>query len=142
MAKPAQQAVAKWVERAGVASDDYAAGARNPARSQSGSAIAAKGIALQGIVEAFNSGRWEKGLRSSGDAGWLAGIEEKGVNNYGTGVASPRAQQKYVANSGKYDSARNSAAGMPRGAKGSAQNLAKVAKVVQALRAAKTGAAV
>ena len=139
MARTAAESVDKWVERAGTASDEYLAGARNPARSQSQSAIAAADLALQGIIEAFKSGRWEKGLRESGDAGWLEGIEQKGVTNYLTGVSSERAKQKYVTNSGRYDSARNAAAGMARGPKGSAQNLAKVTKVVQALRAAKVG---
>ena len=141
MAKSAQQAVGKWVERAGVASDDYVTGARNPSRSQSQSAIASKAVAQAAITEAFTSGRWEAGLRKSGDAGWLAGVEQKGANNFVTGVTAPAAQAKYVSNSGRYDSARNAASSKPRGPKGSAQNLARVAAVTQALRALKVGGA-
>jgi hypothetical protein len=141
MAKTAQDSVAKWIERGAVSVDDYLKGARSPKRSQSASAIAAQPLMLAGVTQAITSGRWAARLRSSGDAGHLAGIEEKGATNYPTGIGSPRAASKYVANSGRFDSARNAAAGAPRGPKGSPQNLANVAKVVAALRAVKTGSA-
>mgnify|MGYP001575390468 CR=1 FL=1 len=139
MAKTASQSVGKWQNNAGVSADEYIAGARNPKRSQSAAAIASKQFALQAIQEAFNSGRWEAGLRRSGDAGWFEGVEQKGANNYPTGISSQVSATKYMERSGRYDSARRAAEGSPRGGKGSAQNLARVQKVVAALRAAKVG---
>ena len=138
--KTAQESVAKWIERASVSGDEYLKGARSPKRSQSGAAIAAKGIMVSEFNAAANRGAIEAGLRRSGDAGWFAGVEQKGVQNFTTGISSPLAAQKFVTGSGRFDVARNSAAGMPSGPKGSAGNLAKVAKVVAALRAVKTGA--
>lgn len=139
--KTAQESAAKWVERASVGGDEYLKGARSPKRSQSGAAIAAKPIMVSEFNAAATRGAIEAGLRRAGDAGWFAGVEQKGVQNYTTGIASPLAQQKFIAGSGRFDAARNSAAGMPTGPKGSPQNLAKVAKVVAALRAVKTGGA-
>lgn len=141
MPTSASEAVAKWVQNASVAGGELLAGAQKASRSQSASAIAAKDVALAAITAAFTRGAWEAGLRRSGDAGWLAGLEQKGVTNYGTGVTSVLAQQKYVSNSGKFDAARNSAGPRPVGPRGSAIMLARVTKVVQALRAAKTGVA-
>lgn len=139
MPKTAQEAVSKWQERSAVASNEYVEGARDPKRSQSQSAIAAKDVMVSEFQAAMARGAYEEGLREAGDQGWLAGIQEKGVANYQTGVASNSAGQKYVTESGKYDSARGAADGMPRGPRGSEQNFNRSKKVGQALRAVKTG---
>ena len=139
--KTAQESVGKWIERGAVSVDEYLKGVRNPKRSQSASAIAAQPLMLAGVTQAVTSGRWANKLRQSGDAGHLAGVEEKGSQNYPVGIGSARAAAKFVQNSGRYDTARNAAAGSPRGPKGSPQNLANVAKVVAALRAVKVGGA-
>ncbi len=138
--KTASQSVQKWQQRAGGAVGDYESGARSTTKDQAAAAIAAKGNWQQGIQAAISKGLYEKGLGRSGKGGWLAGVTEKGVANFGTGVASSVASQKYAENSGRFDSARNAAASVARGPKGSPQNLQRVAAVANALRAAKVGA--
>lgn len=135
--KTAQQAAEKFASRASAASGDYGKGARETTKDQASLAIAAADIHKAATMEALNAGRYAKGLQKSGKQGWLNGITSKGENRYSEGVMV--AGPKYAANSAPYDSARNAAAGMPRGMKGSAANLNRVKAVMDALRAAKVG---
>jgi len=137
MAKSASVAVIKWANRAAGAGSDYAEGAKSTDKDQAARAIAAIPLMQAGLNEAFAKGRVAKGLLRSGKAGWLKGIEEKGAQNYATGVSAGGSQSKYATNSARYDSARRAADGLPRGARGSAQNLTRVSAVVNALRAVK-----
>lgn len=138
--KTAQSVAQKFVERAAAATGDYVKGAQDTQKDQSALAIAAVPRMKLAINKAIDSGRVAKGLQKSGKAGWLGGVVSKGQERFGQGVAV--SMQKYATNSAVYDTARNAAASMPRGEKGSATNLAKVAAVVNALRVAKTGSAV
>lgn len=135
--KTASQSAGKWATNAGSASGNYLEGASSTTKDQSAAAIAAKGLYQQGIQEAISRDAYAKGLSKSGKAGWLRGVQEKGAANFGVGVTSPSAQSKYAQESGRFDSARNAASGQPRGAKGSPQNLQRVAAVVNAMRAIK-----
>lgn len=138
--KSASQSVQKWQQRAGQAVGDYEAGARSTTKDQAAAAIAAKGNYVAGIQASISKGSYEKGLGRSGKQGWLAGVTEKGVQNFGTGVGAANSAQKYTENSGRFDSARNAAASIARGPKGSPANLQRVTAVANALRAAKVGA--
>lgn len=135
--KSASQSAAKFVERAGAASGDYVSGAQGTSKDQAAAAIAGAANWKAGLTAAMTAGRYEKGLQSSGKAGWLKGVTEKGANRFAEGVAS--GASKYATNSGKYDSARGAATSLPRGPKGSEQNFARAKAVGQALRAAKVG---
>lgn len=135
--KSASQSGVKWQEKASASSQDYLIGAQETTKDQATLAAASKNIALAAITEAFSSGRWENALKRAGKAGWLAGIKEKGQNNYPTGVSAMSSRSKYETNSGRYDAARRAADSIARGAKGT--NIARVTSVVQALRAVKTG---
>ena len=135
--RSASASAVKWATRAGSASGDFAEGARTTTKDQAASAIAAKELYKIGVNEAISKGRFEKGLQKSGKAGWLKGIIEKGEMNYATGVSTSGAQSSYSTNSGRFDSARNAAASLPRGPKGSPANLGRVGAVVNALRAVK-----
>jgi len=137
--KSASQSAQKWANRAGGASQDYIDGSEATSKDQAAAAIAAKANYVAGLQASFAAGLFEKGLQRSGKSGWLAGVREKGANNYPAGVSAPSAQSKYTTNSGRYDSARNAAANIARGPRGSAQNLNRVTAVVNALRAAKVG---
>lgn len=138
--KTASQSVNKWANRAGASVNDYEAGARSTSKDQAAAAIAAKGNYAAGLQQSLAKGSYEKGLSRSGKSGWLNGVVQKGVTNFGTGVSAATSAEKYASNSGKYDSARNAAASVARGPKGSPQNLQRVAAVANALRAAKVGA--
>ncbi|MFA5365522.1 MAG: hypothetical protein WC325_10130 [Candidatus Bathyarchaeia archaeon] len=137
--KSANEAVSKWQQRAGAASTDYADGARSTDKDQAARAIAAKAVYQQALTESFGRDAYGKGLARSGKQGWLQGIEQKGAQNFSTGVSADVARNKYVSNSSKYDSARKAADALPRGARGSASNLQRVAAVANALRAVKVG---
>lgn len=137
--KTASEVSKKWGDRASGASNDYVQGAESTNKDQATLAKAAIPFMKIAINKAIDSGRVGKGLDRSGKAGWLAGVKEKGGSRYSEGVNTPTAQSKYASESGKYDSARNSASNMPRGEKGSAINLAKVTKVVTEMRKVKTG---
>lgn len=137
--KSASQAVLKWQQRASGAASDYTEGARTTDKDQAQRAIAAKTVYQQALTESFGRDAYAKGLQKSGKSGWLAGVEQKGSQNYSTGVSADVARSKYVTESAKYDSARKAADSLPRGPRGSAQNLNRVTAVVNAMRAAKVG---
>ena len=139
MAKSANTAVLKWQARAGAAASDYVEGAKDTDKDQAARAIASKAIYQQALNESFTRDAYAKGLSKSGKSGWLAGVEQKGANNFAGGVSSEMARSKYTTNSGRYDSARRAADALPRGPKGSAANLNRVSAVANALRAAKVG---
>ena len=139
MAKTAAQVAGKYAERAANAAGDYVAGAQGTSKDQSAAAKAAIPIMKSELMKAIDSGRVARGLDRSGKAGWLAGVVGKGSERFASGVAA--GQAKYATNSAKFDVARGAAAALPRGARGSETNLARVKAVVSALRVAKVGSA-
>lgn len=137
--RSAQQSAEKYVTRAGAAANDYLEGARTTTKDQSTAAIAALPIAQAALVAAFARGAQRAGLQRSGKSGWLTGIERKGADRYATGVEAGK--DKYVASSSRFDTARNAAASMPRGLKGSETNYARSKAVGLAERAVALGGA-
>lgn len=137
--KSASMSVEKWQNRASAASTDYLEGAQKTDKDQASRAIAAKEIYKAELTASFGRDSYAKGLSKSGKAGWIKGIEQKGGQNYSTGVTTESARSKYVTESGKFDGARNAASNLPRAQKGSAANLNRVTAVVNALRAQKIG---
>jgi len=137
--KTASTAASKWQNKAGMASSDYLEGAQSTDKDQAARAIAAKSNYVAGIQDSISRDSYAKGLQKSGKQGWLSGVQEKGAQNYSTGISADSSRQKYVENSGKYDNARKAADALPRGPRGSAQNLNRVTAVANALRAAKVG---
>ncbi len=135
--KTASSSSEKYATRAAGASGDYVTGAQQTTKDQAGAAIAAKMIYAQAVQQSITAGRYEKGLQKSGKSGWLKGVTEKGGNRYGEGVSN--AAPKYAMESAKFDSARGAASSLPRGIKGSPQNMQRVTTVVSALIAAKSG---
>lgn len=133
--KTASQVAEKYASRAAAASGDYVEGARTTTKDQASAAIAAASIYAQATQAAINEGRYAKGLQRAGKSKWLEGVTSKGGNRYGEGVSG--AASDYAEMSGKFDSARNAASSLPRGIKGSPQNLQRVAAVVNAQIAAK-----
>ncbi len=137
MAKSASQSSQKWAERAANAAQDFVEGAQSTSKDQAAAAIAAAPIYAQAVQASIARGAFAKGLQKSGKGGWLAGIQKVGAGRFAEGVGSSAG--KYATNSAPFDSARNVASSMPRGLRGSPQNLAKVTAVVQALVKAKQG---
>lgn len=135
--KSAQQSAEKYASRASAASGDYVEGARTTSKDQATAAIAAAGIYAQATQAAITEGRYAKGLQKSGKAKWLDGVTKVGGNRYGEGVS--QAAPDYATESARFDGARGAASSLPRGIKGSPQNLQRVAAVVAAQIRIKTG---
>ena len=135
--KTAQQSAGKYASRASAAAGDYVDGARSSTKDQAAAAIAAAGIYAQATQAAITDGRYARGLQKSGKAKWLKGVTDKGGGRYGEGVA--QAAPDYATESSRFDGARGAAASLPRGIKGSPQNLQRVAAVVAAQIRVKTG---
>ena len=135
--KTAQQSAEKYASRAGAAAGDYVSGAQKTSKDQAAAAVAAAAIYAQATQAAIQEGRYARGLQKSGKSGWLKGVTDKGGNRFAEGVSA--AAPKYATESARFDSARGAAASLPRGIKGSPQNLQRVAAVVAAQMKVKTG---
>lgn len=136
--KNASASAEKYATRASAASGDYVDGARTTTKDQAQAAIAAAEIHKAATLAALNEGRYAKGLQKSGKQKWLNGVTNKGGNRYGEGVS--QAAPTYATESARFDGARGAAGSLPRGIKGSPQNLQRVTAVVNALIAAKKSA--
>lgn len=91
MALPDAQSVAdKWVQRASAASQDYAQGVAQTDKDPTALAAANGARYIQGVQDAYNSGKWARRLQQVGKAGWQQAVASKGVANYGTGVNASR----------------------------------------------------
>lgn len=135
--KTASASAEKYASRAAAASGDYVSGAQQTTKDQAAAAIAASAIYAQATQQAITDGRYQRGLQKSGKSGWLKGITDKGGNRYGEGVS--QAAPTYATESARFDGARGAAGSLPRGIKGSPQNLQRVAAVVAAQIKVKTG---
>lgn len=135
--KSASQSAEKYASRASAASGDYVSGAQETTKDQAAAAIAAAGIYAQATQASITDGRYVRGLQKSGKGKWLKGVTDKGGSRYGEGVS--QAAPDYATESARFDSARGAAASLPRGIKGSPQNLQRVAAVVAAQIKVKTG---
>jgi hypothetical protein len=133
--KSASASAQKFVERASAASGDYVKGAQETTKDQAARAIAAAPIYAAQVTAAITKGSYAKGLQKSGKSGWLDGVTKRGGERFAGGVAD--SAQKYASESAKFDGARAAADSLPRGAKGSETNFARVKAVVSALRAAR-----
>lgn len=95
MALDPQAVAAKWAQRAGAASQDYAAGVQNTTKDPTALAAAAGQRYIQGVQESYNSGKWARALQRVGKSGWQQAVADKGVANYATGINA--GQAKYAA---------------------------------------------
>jgi hypothetical protein len=85
--KTAQQAATNWQNSSGRATTDYVAGVQSTTKDQAGLAVAAGARYIQGVQEAYASGRWASGLTRGGTAYWKSQTEKKSVN-YSSGYAA------------------------------------------------------
>lgn len=85
----------KWQQDTSAAAQRYGDGVAQTTKDPTALAIAAGPRYLQGVQNAFNSGRWANALRAVGQQGWKAAVAAKGVQNFQTGVNS--AQAKFTA---------------------------------------------
>lgn len=95
MALDPNAVAAKWAQRAGAASQDYAEGVASTTKDPTALAAAQGQRYIQGVQDSYNSGKWARALQRVGKTGWQAAVASKGVANYSTGIQA--GQQKYAA---------------------------------------------
>lgn len=130
----------KWVEVTAVRAADYEAGVRDPRRAWAASTLAAEDAWKAGIQEAITQKSFSKGVQRAGDGGWQSGAIEKGVARWAPGIAV--SQHKYEQAVAPYFAAIARVQLPPRYARRDKRNMLRVAAIVDALVAVKTGRAV
>jgi len=130
-------AATKWSTRAAAAQTDYTTGAQGA--DQATPAAAAVATWQAAVNDPTSAKRFVMGIQAAGNAGWLAGIQQKGAARYAQGVGTAAAKTKYQTKVTPYFQALQGLTLPPRGLRRSAQNFARVQAVDQALAAVKTG---
>ncbi len=125
----------KWSARAQGAVSDYKAGAASPKQPQAASAIAAAPLWQQAVAAPAALAAFTSGLNKSGDQGWLNGVNVKGAARYTGGITA--GMQKFTTNITPFLQAIASVTLPPKGLRGSAQNIQRVAAIAEALHTLK-----
>jgi len=135
--KDTSSSATKWATRSAAAAQDYVNGASNAQQAEA--AIAAVGNWQASVSSPTAAKMFTAGLQKSGDAGYVAGVKNKGATRYPQGVQG--ASSKWQAGFAPYAQVLNSLTLPPRGVRRSPQNIARVQAVVNAMATAKTGSA-
>ena len=85
--KTAQQAQTNYANSSGRAQTDWLAGIQSTTKDQAGLAVAAGARYIQGVQEAYSSGRWAAGLTRGGTPYWKSQSEKK-QSAYGQGITN------------------------------------------------------
>ncbi len=134
--KPIAMAATKWVQRAGVAGEDYANGVRMNS-TQAEAAAAANDVWKQATAAAAARDAFRSGVQAAGTDKWKRKALEKGVSRFpqGVQVSAP----DYQAATAPYFDTIQSVQLTPRGPTGDPRNYQRVQQIGTALRARKTG---
>jgi hypothetical protein len=133
--KSASQSAAKWSERAGNATGDYADGVQNPKQSWKDSTTAAQETWKQGLQTSFQNGSFARGVAKAGDAKQIGNSLSKGVSRFAAGVSI--AQGDYETGVAPFLAIIERTTLPPRGPKGDPRNIERVSKLTTALHAGK-----
>lgn len=85
--KPLERIVRKWIERAGVAGAEYAAGVAAPRTPWAGAAVAAGPLFRAAVTEAAARGAFEAGVQAAGEQKWQSRATKLGPGRFAEGVA-------------------------------------------------------
>lgn len=85
-----QQFADRWLQGMQNGVQRYKEGVQNPSKDPIQAAIDAKQKYLAGVQEAFNSGRYEQGLRSQTQQSWTQAALERGANRIAGGAAASK----------------------------------------------------
>ena len=135
--KSLQDTASKWSRRASSAGQEYADGVNAPRRSWASATQAAETNYEQGVQASITRKAFGKGVAKAGDAKWKEKASTLGAARFGSGVTA--AENEYSKGFAPYLSAMAGLTLPPRGAKGSPQNLLRVAAVANLNRSIKTG---
>lgn len=132
--KTVQQGTDRYKASAGTAQTTWLQGIQGTQKDQAALAVAAGPRYMQGVADAYNSGRWAAGLTRRGTQYWKSQSEAK-QTSYGTGIAA--GANNYAASAAKlYPALANIVSSLP--ARGDInQNLQRSAGLALALHANK-----
>lgn len=82
----AEQAAARWLARMGQARENYIQGTNNPARNPMTEAIANGQRYIDGVTQAYNDGKWARGLRRVDLEEWKRLCREFGAARLASGA--------------------------------------------------------
>jgi hypothetical protein len=132
---PIADVAAKFARRAQSAGPEYESGVRNPATPWAAASQAAQGSYEAGVTAAISRKAYGKGVGAAGDSRWSRGAIEKGPARYAQGVQL--AEGDYAARMAPVLDTIARIDLPARGPRGSAQNLARMTPIPQALAALK-----
>lgn len=121
----------KWAEVTPQRSGDYTAGVTNPRKSWAGSTVNAEGAYEEGVRKAIGRKAFGKGVKKAGDEKWQRKTLDRGVANWGPGVAA--AEGDYAAGFAPYRQAIADTKLPPRYARRDPRNMARVDAIVKSL---------
>lgn len=131
--KPLEQSSDKWVRRATVAGPDYQAGVQNPRKGWAEATLEAEGNYNSGITASVARKAFGTGVRTAGNDKWRRGALQKGPGRFAEGVAIGK--DEWSKGFGPYQAAIAAITLPARAAKGSPQNIQRVATIATTLRA-------
>lgn len=121
----------KWSRNASSAGPSYKDGVQSPRRPWAASTAAADDARKAGLIAADGRDAFKKGVAKAGDTKWQNNAATLGTSRYPQGVQN--AQPDYTAGFQPYHAVIASTTLSPRGAKGSPENLNRVAQIANAL---------
>lgn len=125
----------KWVAATAANQAEYEAGVENPRSDWATQTAAAEDNYKAGVNAAIAAGRFGKGVRKAGTEKWKSKTLAKGPGRWAQGVAL--AESDYEKGFAPYLSVLAGLTLPPRGPKGDPRNIARVAKIAEALHAKK-----
>ena len=128
---------AKWVRRAGSATQEFSDGVANPRNDWAAATLAAAPAQAVAVQQAIADGRFAKGVQKAGSAKWQAKSMSKGAARFASGVQD--AEQDYAAGVAPYLQVIENTVLPPRGPKGDPKNFQRVIVIATALRNKKLG---
>lgn len=90
----ASTVASRWAAGGSASQQKWLANANATTVDPTALAIAAGPKYLQNVQTAYQQGRYQRGLQRSGKAGWLAGINGKGAQNFSNGFTE--SEQKFA----------------------------------------------
>ena len=135
--KDLSKVASKWTRVTPGRQDDYKDGVNNPRRDWATQASAGESNYVAGVASAQSKGMFKKGVENAGSAKWKSKTLAKGPGRFAEGVYSSGSDyekgfQPY------HDAIKNANLG-PRFPRRDPRNLQRVATVVNAINAVKTG---
>lgn len=135
--KPLDAIVAKYVRNASVAGESYREGVQSPRVPWQAATTAAAASWQAGVQAAITRGAFQAGVRATPDSHWQARAATLGADRYPSGVAA--GAQRYAERFQPFAEVIRATQLPPRGPRGDARNLERVAVIARALHQRRVG---